>query len=65
MVCAAGLLSGCATTKMTDSYCDVANPYYFDSTNTVDWLLENDRALLTELAAHNDTYERLCKPEVP
>ncbi|MGB1843878.1 MAG: hypothetical protein ACPHIB_06930 [Thalassobaculaceae bacterium] len=50
---------------MTDSYCDVANPYYFDSTNTVDWLLENDRALLTELAAHNDTYERLCNPEVP
>jgi hypothetical protein len=53
------LLGGCGTAT-TDTYCDVAAPVYFERSATVDWLLENDKPLVTEIVVHNETYERTC-----
>ena len=53
------LLSGCGMTT-ADSYCDIASPLYFDDNNTVDWLLQNDRALLVDIVVHNETNARIC-----
>jgi hypothetical protein len=44
----------------TDSYCDIASPLYFDTGATVSWLLRNDRTLLVDILAHNETTSRLC-----
>ena len=57
--CGAALLSGCATVT-GNSYCDIARPHYFNSEDTVDWLIDHDRALLVDVTVHNETYERLC-----
>lgn len=54
-----GLVSGCV--KATDSYCDIASPLYFDSQQTVTWLAENDRSLLTDVVIHNEQVTRICK----
>ena len=51
-------LAGCVTT--TDSYCDIASPLYFDTEETVSWLLQNDRTLLVDIIAHNETKRRIC-----
>lgn len=55
--CVAGLLSGCVT---TDSYCTIAAPMYFGSSDTIAWLAENDTALLTDIVVHNEQRESLC-----
>lgn len=53
------LVSGCA--KVTSgSYCDLASPHYFKSSDTVDLLLKYDRDLLSKTVVHNETYERIC-----
>ena len=54
-----GLTSGCAT-PATDSYCDVAVPMYFDTDETVSWLLRKDRTLLVDIIVHNETNRRIC-----
>ena len=54
-----GLVSGCV--KTSDSYCDIASPLYFDSQQTVTWLAENDRSLLTDVVIHNEQVTRICK----
>jgi len=43
-----------------NSYCDIASPLYFDSMQTAEWLMENDRKLLTDIVINNETHEKLC-----
>lgn len=57
-LCATALLAGCETPS--GDYCDIAKPIYFESQQTVDWLLDNDRQALTEITVHNEQMERLC-----
>lgn len=52
-------LSGCATVT-ADTYCYTASPILFGTDATVNLLLENDRHLLTDILAHNETYQRVC-----
>jgi len=52
-----GLMSGCAK---SDGYCDIASPLYFDTDETVSWLLRNDRTLLVDITVHNETTKRIC-----
>ena len=52
-------LAGCVKVE-ANSYCDVASPLYFDSMRTAEWLMENDRKLLTDIVINNETHERLC-----
>ena len=52
-------LAGCARLT-TDSYCDIASPLYFDTDETVSWLLRNDRTLLVDIIVHNETNRRIC-----
>jgi hypothetical protein len=54
-----GLNAGCATLT-TDSYCDIASPLYFDTEQTVSWLLQNDHTLLVDIIVHNETNRRIC-----
>ena len=54
-----GPLSGCATLA-NDSYCDIASELYFDTDDTVSWLLQNDRTLLVDIIVHNETTRRIC-----
>ena len=53
------LLSGCATIT-SGSYCDLAKPHYFKSSDTADILMQYDRGLLTDTIVHNETFERIC-----
>jgi hypothetical protein len=50
-------MSGCAK---SDGYCDIASPLYFDTDETVSWLLRNDRTLLVDITVHNETTKRIC-----
>lgn len=56
------LLGGCVSGS---EYCDIASPMYFESSDTVSWLLHNDRTLLVEIIVHNETTDRLCRSEGP
>ena len=53
-------LAGCAKVG-ANSYCDIASPLYFESMKTAEWLMENDRKLLTDIVINNETHERLCQ----
>jgi len=53
------LLSGCATIT-GGSYCDLAKPHMFKSSDTVDILMQYDRQLLTDTIVHNETHARIC-----
>lgn len=53
------LSAGCVRIT-TDSYCDIASPLYFDTDDTVSWLLRNDKALLIDIIVHNETTARIC-----
>lgn len=57
-LCVTALLSGCVTAS--GDYCTLARPIYFSDQKTVDWLLENDRPVLTDITVHNEQMERLC-----
>lgn len=46
------LLSGCVSPS--GDFCDVARPIYMDSEAVVDWLLENDEAMLRDVVSHNE-----------
>ena len=52
------LLSGCDVP--TGNYCDIAKPLYFNTSQTIDWLAENDESLLRDIVIHNETTAR-CK----
>ena len=60
LACLIVLVSGCGMTISSDSYCDIAGPLLFDSQETVDWLLANDRTLLVDVIVHNETQDRIC-----
>ena len=51
-VSSAALLSGCVAPR--GDFCDVARPIYFGSAAVVDWLAENDEALLRDVVSHNE-----------
>ena len=53
------LLGGCMHATQGD-FCDIARPMYFDSAETINWLAENDRWLLTATVSHNETYREFC-----
>lgn len=55
---AAGLLSGCV--NPSGDYCDIAEPIWFDTADTVNWLLNNDESALRAIVTHNEQVERLC-----
>jgi len=59
-----GLVSGCAKIS-GDSYCDIASELYFDTEQTVSWLLQNDRTLLVDIIVHNETKRRICGAPKP
>ena len=52
-----GLLSGC----LGSTECDWSRTIPFGGQPTIDWLLENDRGLLTDVVVHNETRGRVCK----
>lgn len=52
MLSSVGLLSGCVTPS--GDFCDIAKPMYFETDLTVEWLAENDEALLRDIVAHNE-----------
>lgn len=52
------LLSGCATGN--GDYCAISRPILFDTQETVDWLIDHDPKLLTDVTVHNEQVERLC-----
>lgn len=47
-----GLLLGCVAPS--GNYCDIAAPIYIGSDHVVDWLAENDEALLRSIVSHNE-----------
>ena len=49
---AVALLSGCVSPS--GDFCDIAQPIYIDSEAVVDWLLDNDEALLRDVVSHNE-----------
>jgi hypothetical protein len=51
------LPSGC---MKTSAECDWARQIPFGSQQTISWLMENDRALLSNVVAHNETATQLC-----
>lgn len=52
------LLAGCEAPS--GDYCQIAKPIYYGSLTTVDWLIENDTRLITDITVHNEQVERLC-----
>ena len=57
------LTSGCAKIS-GDSYCDITSPLFFESERTIDWLIENDRGLLSDIMVSNETFERVCDADL-
>ena len=56
-------LGGCAI-GTTNSYCDIASPLYFDDSQSVIWLSENDNDLLRDIIIANETWAALCKTDL-
>ena len=56
-------LGGCAI-GTTNSYCDIASPLYFDHSQSVIWLSENDNELLRDIIIANETWAALCKTDL-
>lgn len=54
------LLTGCAA-RINGDYCDIAQPMYFESADTINWLADNDRPLLTRIVTHNEVTAALCR----
>jgi hypothetical protein len=59
MISSAVLLSGCV--KPVSNYGDLAKPILLGSTDTVDWLADNDESLLRQIVSHNEKVEQLGK----
>lgn len=47
------LASGCAK-KIDGDFCDIAQPMYFDTAATINWLSNNDIGLLRDIVAYNE-----------
>jgi hypothetical protein len=52
-------LGGCAKT-IDGSYCDISEPVYFNTQNTIDWLAENDPVFLRDTIIRNEIWSKLC-----
>lgn len=55
---ASGLLAGCT---VVTTECTWSEYLRFGSMDTVEWLLVNDRELLTDIVVHNEARERICR----
>lgn len=53
-----GLPAGCTAVS---TECDWTEPIRFGSQQSVDWLLVNDRQLLSSVVSHNETREEVCR----
>jgi hypothetical protein len=53
------LLGGCAT-MTSDSYCELSDPIYFSSENTVEFLEQNDVSVLRDIVTHNEVWSEIC-----
>lgn len=60
MSCATALLAGCAG-GLTDSYCSVASPIQFSDADVIDYLMTEDRRLIEQIVAHNETIGEVCR----
>ena len=56
--CLSVLVLGCERIS-GDTY-DIAYPIYFDNDEVADWLMKNDKELLTDVIVHNETHHRVC-----
>lgn len=52
-------LAGCGAIT-SGSYCDVAEPIYFESDEVVDSVMGVSRDLVQDVVTHNEIYSRLC-----
>lgn len=59
LICIGALLSGCDALTI-NTYCDIAQPMPLATEGTVEWLIKNDRSLLTDVIVHNETHARVC-----
>ena len=55
------LITGCASTTITNNYCDIVKPHLFKNKETVTWLIENDQQLFIDNLVHNEQIQRICK----
>lgn len=60
LILSTALTSGCVK-AIDGDYCDIARPTYFTSADTINWLADNDRRLLAQIVADNETYSALCQ----
>jgi len=58
---ASGLLASCAQTPTNGNYCDLAEPLWLGSTQTIDTLMQADRDLLVNIVIHNETWADTCQ----
>lgn len=58
--CATALLAGCVATRGGD-YCAVTRPIQFGSAETIETLIRDDRRLVEQIIAHNETVETICR----
>ena len=56
-----GQLAGCAQTPTNGNYCDLAKPLQFESQQTIDTLMAQDRGLLVGIVVNNETWDQFCK----
>lgn len=54
------LLAGCVQ-PTNGNYCDLARPLRFDSQQTIDTLMAQDRGLLVGIVVNNETWDQFCK----
>ena len=59
LVLLGALISGCGATTSPDSYCLVTQEMRLERA-TVPYLIQNDRALLEVIIAHNEKRAALC-----
>ena len=57
------LPTGCAKIS-GDSYCDITSPLFFKNDDIVDYLIKNDRALVSDIMVSNETYQRICDADI-
>lgn len=65
MNCAVALLAGCVAQPKTSptpraDFCAISDPMFFKDEGVVQWLSENDPAILERIVVHNEQVERIC-----
>lgn len=58
------LLAGCVelitTSPPKTDFCTISDPMFFKDDGVVQWLSENDPAILERIVVHNEQVERIC-----